>query len=189
VKAISDKPKTCKSCRQKFVPTKPLQVACSISCALELARVAQTKKQAQEASRERAEHAKRKEATKTRGQHTKDAQIAFNAFIRERDRDLPCVSCGRHHQGQYHAGHYRTTAAAPELRFEPLNVWKQCAPCNNHKSGNLIEYRIELVKRIGVARVEWLEGPHEPKRYTVEDLKAIKAEYRAKLRELQRGGA
>jgi hypothetical protein len=188
VKAISDKPKTCKSCRQKFVPTKPLQVACSISCALELARVAQAKRQAQEATKERVEHAKRKEATKTKGQHTKDAQIAFNAFIRERDRDLPCVSCGRHHQGQYHAGHYRTTAAAPELRFEPLNVWKQCAPCNNHKSGNLIEYRIELVKRIGVARVEWLEGPHEPKRYTVEDLKAIKAEYRAKLRELQRGG-
>lgn len=185
MKAISGKPKTCKSCRVKFVPTKPLQVACSIPCALELAKVAQAKKQAQEAVKARAEHAKRKEAVKTKGQHTKAAQIAFNAFIRERDKDLPCVSCGRHHQGQYHAGHYRTTAAAPELRFEPLNVHKQCAPCNNHKSGNLIEYRIELVKRIGADKVEWLEGPHEPKRYTIEDLKAIKAECRAKLRELQ----
>jgi predicted RNA-binding Zn-ribbon protein involved in translation (DUF1610 family) len=186
VKAISGKPKKCKHCKTLFVPARNFQTWCSPDCAVEIAKAAQAKKQAQEAVKERAEHAKRKEATKTKGQHTKEAQIAFNAFIRERDKDLPCVSCGRHHQGQYHAGHYRTTAAAPELRFEPLNVWKQCAPCNNHKSGNLIEYRIELVRRIGADRVEWLEGTHEPKRYTIEDLKAIKAEYRAKLRELQK---
>ena len=186
MKAISGKPKTCKSCRSKFVPTKPLQVACSIPCALELAKVAQAKKRAQEAANERAEHAKRKEATKTKGRHTKEAQIAFNAFIRERDKDKPCISCGRCHKGQYHAGHYRSVGSSPELRFEPLNVHKQCAPCNNHKSGNVIEYRIRLLRRIGVAKVEWLEGPHEPNRYTIEDLKAIKAEYRAKLRELQK---
>jgi hypothetical protein len=161
-----------------------MQVACGVSCALLIAKANQQKKRRQEATKERAEHAKRKEATKTKGQHTKDAQAAFNAFIRERDKDLPCVSCGRHHQGQYHAGHYRTTAAAPELRFEPLNVWKQCAPCNNHKSGNLIEYRIELVKRIGLEKVEWLEGPHEPRRYTIEELKSIKTEYRHRIREL-----
>lgn len=188
MKALSGKPKRCKSCRCEFVPSKPLQVACGVKCALDLARATQAKQKRQEATKERAEHAKRKEATKTKGQHTKEAQAAFNAFIRERDKDLPCVSCGRHHQGQYHAGHYRTTAAAPELRFEPLNVHKQCAPCNNHKSGNLIEYRIELVKRIGLEKVEWLERPHEPKRYTIEDLQAIKANYRAIVREMRKEG-
>ena len=186
MRALSGKLKRCKACRSEFVPAKPLQVACGIPCALELAKVAQAKKKAQEATKERAEHAKRKEAVKTKGEHTKEAQTAFNAFIRERDKNLPCVSCGRHHQGQYHAGHYRTTAAAPELRFEPLNVWKQCAPCNNHKSGNLIEYRIELVKRIGAEKVEWLEGPHDPKRYTIENLKAIKKHYRALVREMKK---
>lgn len=99
------------------------------------------------------------------------------------------MSCGRHHDGQYHAGHYRTVAASPELRFEPLNVHKQCAPCNNHKSGDIVNYRIELVKRIGAEAVEWLEGPHEPKKYTVEQLKAMTAEYRAKTRELKRAAA
>lgn len=72
------------------------------------------------------------------------------------------------------------------MRFEPLNVWKQCAPCNNHKSGDIVNYRIELVRRIGAKKVEWLEGPHEPKRYRIEDLKAIKAEYKAKTREIKR---
>lgn len=114
----------------------------------------------------------------------KKAQSAFNAYIRARDADKPCVSCLRHHQGQYHAGHYRTTAAAPELRFSELNCHKQCAPCNNHKSGNITEYRIELVRRIGQEAVDWLEGPHEPKKYTVDDLKTIEKEYKEKLRTL-----
>lgn len=34
--------------------------------------------------------------------------------------------------------------------------------------------------------VEELEGPHEPKRYTIENLKAIKEEYTRKLKDLQR---
>ncbi len=186
IKAISGKPKKCKHCKTPFVPARSFQTWCSPDCAVEIARAAQAKKQAQEASKERAEHAKRKEATKTKGEHAKDAQAAFNAFIRERDKDKPCISCGRCHRGQYHAGHYRSVGSSPELRFEPLNVHKQCAPCNKHKSGNVIEYRLRLLRRIGVEKVEWLEGPHEPKRYTIEDLKAIKAEYRAKLRELQK---
>ena len=37
--------------------------------------------------------------------------------------------------------------------------------------------------------VEWLEGPHEPKKYTVEELKAMAAGYRAKTRELKKGYA
>jgi hypothetical protein len=127
-----------------------------------------------------------KERVKTKGQYMREAQVAINAWVRLRDAALPCVSCGRHHDGQYHAGHYRTVGSNPALRFEPLNIHKQCAPCNNHKSGDIVNYRIELVKRIGAELVEWLEGPHAPKKYTIEDLKAITAEYRAKTRELRR---
>lgn len=186
LKAKPARPKTCKHCKTKFQPARNFQNWCSADCAVEIARAKQAKQKAQEASRERAQHAKAKDAVKTKGQWAKEAQIAFNAFIRERDKDLPCISCGRHHQGQYHAGHYRSVGSSPELRFEPLNVHKQCAPCNNHKSGNVVEYRISLVRRIGAEAVEWLEGPHDPKRYTIEFLKAIKAEYRARLRELKK---
>jgi hypothetical protein len=191
MKAISGKPKTCKSCRNKFVPTKPLQVACSIPCALELAKVAQAKKQAQEATKERAEHAKRKEATKTKGQHTKEAQIAFNAFIRERDKIAghPCISSGRPLDwagNAVDAGHYRSVGSAPHLRFDERNCHAQSKQDNRYLSGNAVDYRIGLIARIGLKAVEALEADQSVKRYTIEDLKAIKAEYRAKLRELQK---
>lgn len=103
-----------------------------------------------------------------------------------RDADKPCISCGRHHTGQYHAGHYMSRGARPELAYEPLNCHKQCSPCNTHLSGNLALYRQSLVREIGLQQVEWLEGPHDPKHYTVDDLKAIKAKYTALARELEK---
>lgn len=131
------------------------------------------------------EHKAAKERLKTRGDYAKDTQAVFNKFIRLRDRLLPCISCDRHHKGQYHAGHYRTVGGNPELRYEELNCHKQCSVCNNHKSGNIVEYRINLTKRIGNDNLDWLEGPHKPKKYTIEELKAIKARYSQKCKELE----
>lgn len=181
------KAKTCSvpSCRASFVPRVSFQTWCSPDCAVVIARGKQEKKRKALALIERREIKVRKEKLKSRADHMREVQAVFNEWIRLRDAALPCVSCGRFHEGQYHAGHYRTVGANPELRFEPLNVWKQCAPCNNHKSGDIVNYRIELVKRIGAEKVEWLEGPHKPQRYTIEQLKAIKAEYRAKTKELK----
>ncbi|MFJ2362482.1 recombination protein NinG [Pseudomonas sp. NPDC087697] len=186
------KAKKCKNpaCRMSFKPSfSTAQKVCSWACGLAIA--PENREKARKAIVEvgRKEIRAAKERIKPRAQYVREAQQAFNEFIRLRDKDLPCVSCGRHHEGQYHAGHYRTVGANPELRFEPLNVWKQCAPCNNHKSGDIVNYRITLVRRIGLERVEWLEGPHEPKRYTIEELKAMKADYRAKIRELKRAAA
>ena len=110
---------------------------------------------------------------------TKKAQAEFNKYIRNRDQHLPCVSCGREITLKRNAGHYRTVGANPELRFCELNVHMQCEACNNFKSGNLVEYRIELARRIGATQLEWLEGPHEPKHYRVEDLKEIYQKYKA----------
>jgi hypothetical protein len=179
-------------CGAPFVPQRLGQRVCSPACAILDAptnQANQEKARKSLAQVERREIKVRKEKIKSRSQHLKDAQTAFNAWIRERDIGLPCVSCRRHHNGQWHAGHYRTVGGNPELRFEPLNVWRQCAPCNNHKSGDIVNYRIELVRRIGAEAVEWLEGPHETKKYTIEQLKAMTAEYRAKTRELKKGHA
>jgi hypothetical protein len=134
----------------------------------------------------RKEKAERKKKLRTKSGAAKAAQKAFNAWVRLRDRDFPCVSCGRHHQGKYNAGHYRSVGAAPELRFEPLNVHKQCEPCNSHLSGNIVEYRIELARRIGQKNLDWLEGPHEPARHTIEQLDEIAAHYRAECRRMER---
>lgn len=182
------KPKKCRvtACRASFVPLRLGQAVCSPACALIDGPRHAPKARKALADIERKDIKVRKEKLKSRADHLKDTQQAFNAWVRARDAALPCVSCGRHHEGQYHAGHYRTVGANPELRFEPLNAWKQCAPCNNHLSGNLINYRISLLQRIGEEKVAWLEGPHEAKKYTVEELKAMTAEYRAKTRELKK---
>jgi len=134
----------------------------------------------------RAKHKADKERIKSKGDWLKEAQAAFNKYIRLRDHKEPCISCQRHHQGQYHNGHYRSVGGNPELRFEELNCAKQCSVCNNHLSGNLIDYRINLIKKIGQDKVDWLEGPHEPKHYTIEDIKAIKKKYAKMARELEK---
>ncbi len=184
--------KRCPECRVMFTPSRSSQAVCGeIECAIAHGKSEKGRAIAGKALAEvgRRDIKVRKEKLKSRADHARDTQQAFNEWVRLRDADLPCVSCGRHHDGQYHAGHYRTVAANPEIRFEPLNVHKQCAPCNNHKSGDIVNYRIELVKRIGTEAVEWLEGPHEAKKYTVDELKAMTADYRAKTRELKRAAA
>ena len=116
--------------------------------------------------------------------HIKTLQTEFNKFIRLRDSEEPCISCQRFHSGQIHAGHYLSVGARPELRFEESNCHAQCKQCNMDLSGNLIFYRIHLWTKIGLEKVEWLEGPHEPKKYSVEDLKVMIKDYRARVRML-----
>ena len=189
--AKQPKPKTCKNpaCGISFPPQRLGQAVCSPKCGLAIKDVNRDKARKAIADLGRKEIRAAKERIKPKGQYMKEAQTAFNAWVRERDAALPCISCGRHHQGKYDAGHYRTVGSNPALRFEPLNCHRQCSPCNTHKSGDIVNYRIELVKRIGAEKVDWLEGPHDPKRYTVEDLKNIKADYLAKTKELKREAA
>ena len=131
----------------------------------------------------------RKEKLKSRSDWLKDLQRVFNEFIRLRDKDLPCISCGRYHEGQYHAGHYRSVGACPELRFNEDNVHKQCSACNSHLSGNILEYRLGLIEKIGLERVEFLERQdHPPLKLSVEEIKDLIKVYKAKVKELKHGG-
>jgi hypothetical protein len=185
--AKQPKPKTCKNpaCGISFPPQRLGQAVCSPKCGLAIKHVNEEKARKSLADIGRKEIRAAKERIKPKGLYMKEAQTAFNAWVRERDSALPCISCGRHHQGKYDAGHYRTVGSNPALRFEPLNCHRQCSPCNTQLSGNIVNYRIALVKRIGAEAVDWLEGPHEPKKYTIEELKAMTADYRAKTRELK----
>ncbi|HDU8307910.1 recombination protein NinG [Morganella morganii] len=148
--------------------------------------LAKLKKERRQQEREEKDKLKiRKLAVKPLSYFKQQAQTAFNAYIRERDKDLPCISCGRHHAGQYHAGHYRTTGANPELRFDEDNTNKQCAPCNNHLSGNIENYTPRLIEKIGQERFDRLMGVHELPKWKREDYERIRDEYRRKLKELK----
>ena len=170
------KQKKCQSCKKSYTPARSTQKVCSMQCAINLTENDKQKVFNKETRR-------RKEKLKPKAQWLKEAQTEFNKFIRLRDINEPCISCGRHHTGQYHAGHYRSVGACPEMRFLEINCFKQCAPCNNHLSGNIAEYRINLVDRYGEAWVQHLEGKHEPLKLTIDDIKDIKAKYKAKCKE------
>lgn len=175
----------CKVCRTEYEPTKPMQTVCGFDCALTLSFSERAKAEKVALVKDKRETKQKLDKLKTKAQWASEAQAAFNKFIRLRDHAQPCISCGRHHGGQYHAGHFLSVGARPELRFEELNVHKQCAPCNTHLSGNAVLFRKGLMGKLGIELVEWLEGPHDPRKDTVDDLKAIKAKYTTKARALE----
>ena len=182
------KSKKCKQCGAEFVPMRSTAVACSYICAKLWvdARSEKLAKQREQIAKkiDRQLTKERKEALKTLRDWKKDVQTWCNKYIRLRDADQPCISCGKHHQGQYHAGHYLSVGSHPELRFDERNIYKQCAPCNNHLSGNLINYRKRLVELKGQELVDWLEGPHEPLKLTIDDCKVLINMFKTKIKEL-----
>ena len=121
---------------------------------------------------------------KDRSYQMKLSQQAFNAYIRERDKDLACISSGRT-TGQMHAGHYKSIGACPELRFDERNCNKQSMKDNSWLSGNILGYRQGLIEKYGIEVVEDLEGPQEAKNYTLNDIIEIKIRYRTKLKSLR----
>lgn len=154
---------------------------------------AQDKKARMAAKVERAETRRRKEALKTVPDLIKEAQIAFNAFIRERDRQAghACISSGRPLDwsgNAVDAGHYRSTGAASHLRFHEDNCHAQSKHDNQFLAGNAVDYRIRLVARIGLARVEALEADNQVRKWSRQELIAIRDEYRLKNKKLKKEG-
>lgn len=173
-------------CGNLFTPRRAIQPLCGYECELKGAALALVRKAEKVKAQDRQATKQAKERLKTRRQWLDEAQAAFNRWVRTRDAGNACISCGRKHQGKWNAGHYRSTGACPELRFEPLNCHLQCEPCNTYLSGNLIPYRLALIGKIGTDLVQWLEGPHDPKKYTIDQLREIRDRYRRLGRELER---
>jgi hypothetical protein len=177
------KQKKCRICKTKFTPTRALQPTCEeyeckLAYAVEHANKAIERKK-------KSETKLLKEKVKTLSDYAQETQSVFNQYISLRDEGKGCISCLTTKPNiQYHAGHYRSVGAAPHLRFHELNVNLQCSSCNNHKSGNSIEYRINLIKRIGIDAVEWLESQNKAAKYSKEDLIELKAGYKQKIKEL-----
>ncbi|HCA0321301.1 TPA: recombination protein NinG [Klebsiella pneumoniae] len=158
----------CAHCREWFHPAREGQVVCSFECASAIgkkqtakareeakARVVKRQRESEKEGRQR-RRAKR-ESFKTKAQWDKEAQSAFNRYIRIRDEGKSCVSCG-----------------------SPL-IGK-----SNYLSGNAVEYRIHLIERIGLDRVERLEADNEPRRFDIPYLQRIKSIFTRRARALEK---
>ncbi|MEE1869060.1 recombination protein NinG [Pseudomonas auratipiscis] len=199
--AKQPRPKKCKNpaCGMSFPPRRLGQAVCSPACGLAIKDVNQDKAKKAIAQRVRRELKVRKEKLKSRADYIREAQIEFNTYIRLRDKDEPCICCGSYGPGEdwltggkWDAGHFLGRGAYPELRFDEDNCHKQLKSCNGGSGkyaakGRTVAqgYRERLIQKIGQERVDRLEGPHEARRYTIEELKGIKALYRAKAKQLK----
>lgn len=177
-------------CRKPFEPRTMQHVACSIECALAHVDLNKARKDKRERQAGLAK-------LKPRTYWVAQAQTAFNAYIRERDKDLPCICCGSFaaagtaalHGGGWDAGHYISRGHASHLRFDERNVHKQRKGCNKPGGSTRAKYRAGLIARIGEAPVlalEALEYTLASRGETVGELKAIISTYRAKLAVLKK---
>ena len=178
------KKKKCRICKAEFEPFNSIQAWCSPKCGYELSQKKLEVKSKRAEQDFRKETRKRKEALKSKSDWLKKAQAVCNAYIRELDTSGVCMSCQKPPKKR-NAGHYKSVGAHPELRFHPFNIHLQCEHCNTYKSGNQVEYRIHLARKIGIKNVEWLEGPHEAQHWTIDDIKEIKRHYKDLLRQLR----
>lgn len=201
--------KRCPECRVMFTPSRSSQAVCGeIECAIAHGKSEKGQASAKKALADvgRRDIKVRKEALKSRADHMKDAEKAVRDYRRTYELSVGsgCISCGESQEsilsaqgwktgGAFDAGHFLGKGARPELRLIPNNIWLQCKSCNAGSSkyarkGQTVsqEFRSGLIARIGLEAVEALEADHEPRKYTVDELKAITAEYRAKTRELKK---
>jgi Bacteriophage Lambda NinG protein len=179
------RPRKCKVCKTSYTPRRAFECWCSPECGLAVADQRRAKAEAAKAKEQRAADNAKRESLKSKAELANDAQAEVNRYVRLRDMGKPCISCGSLTAETYQAGHYLSRGARPELRFDLDNIHAQCVHCNMHKGGNISEYRPRLIERIGLERVERLEGPHPMPRWTREDLAEIKARARAMARELK----
>lgn len=195
----------CKVCNEWFIPQYDNIRWCSPAhgaiYAIELRTKEKVKAEAKrikdkhQADKEgRARRQKIRESFKTKSQWDKEAQSAFNRYIRIRDDGKECVSCGNPLIGKNNyltgsaidASHYRSRGAASHLKFNVFNVHSACTRCNRQLSGNAVEYRIRLIERIGLERVERIESDNEPRRFDIPYLQRIKSIFTRKARQLEK---
>lgn len=124
---------------------------------------------------------------KSRRDWESDFQRVFNAYIRERDRDTGCISCGGNLGESFDAGHYASRGSSNALRYHTANVNGQCRKCNRFLAGNIIGYRKGLLQRYGNEIVDYLDNYRGIYRWTIEECKEGIAYFSELTKELKNG--
>jgi len=164
-----------------------MQTTCSFECSIEYAKTNKAKREYEKKQKQHINKLKQKSKSQNKSIQLKLAEKEVNRYVRLRDKYKPCISCETTNQSiQYHAGHFKPVGNNQQLRFNTTNIHKQCARCNNHLSGNLVPYRENLIKKIGIDKVEALESDHTTKKYTIEYLHRTIKVFRKKIKLYER---
>jgi len=115
-----------------------------------------------------------------------EARRPFQKWIRQRDNNRPCISCGNHYADIYDAGHYFKAELYSGMIFDEDNVHKQCRKCNSYLGGNESAYKTGLELRYGKEYVDNLTRKANERRdyrYSREELIEIKTKYQKKCKQ------
>lgn len=177
------KQKKCRYCETLFYPIRTTHTTCTYECAMLYAKEKNEKKKAKEWNVRKKEL---KEGLMTKSDWLKIAQSHVNRYIRLRDEGELCISCQKPIYGVKHASHYLSSGGHSNVRFHEDNIFVSCYKCNVMLSGNQIEYRKALIKKIGIERVEWLENNgSKVKNWSLEEIKEIIETYKEKIKTLK----
>ena len=169
----------CKNCKDKFEAIHFNQKYCSKPECMEVW-IAKAK-----ATQWKAKKRRMKAELKTTSDYVKEAQKWTNRFVRLRDKDKGCISCGEKFTGKFDAGHF-FAATKSSTRFDLRNISGQCVLCNQHKHGNLYQYHLRLVSKIGLKEFDDLEKKSNIiKKWQKDELKEIIKLYKQKCKEIE----
>jgi hypothetical protein len=173
------KQKKCKVCSLKFTPYKSTQVVCTPKCAIKLAFSKPVKPNYAKIKREKLESLDTKKQTYVKKVNA--VKVIFQKWIRERDKNEPCISCGAVTAIGFDGGHFYKAENYSGLIFDERNCFRQCQKCNRFLQGNNLEYANRLRLKFGI---EWMEQLRldaystKIKKYTDEELEIIKQKYK-----------
>lgn len=111
------------------------------------------------------------------------ARKVFQKWIRNRDKDEPCISCGTQFSDLWDGGHYMKAEIYTGVIFDEVNCHRQCRKCNRFLNGNEAQYRIALCLKYGEKIVVDLENKANMTRiyrYSDDELKSIIDKYKLK---------
>ncbi len=177
--------KKCKQCNNLFVPVRDFQKCCSYDC--DIAYVSNKdnlKSLVEEGEKKKVKEANKKKLAFKQNDKShliKVAQREVNKYIRLRDKNEPCISCGTPN-AKWDAGHFESQGGNLHQRFYTLNIWKQCYRCNQELSSNRAKYRPALIEKLGLEKVEEIENDHGTKKYSVEYLQKLIKVFRKKIK-------
>jgi hypothetical protein len=181
------KPPLCKACKKAFNPRNSFQVVCGPSCAALLVKHAPEEANKAVRAMDRKWVKDKRAELKTRTDWLNLLQVTFNTFIRMRDKDKPCITCGKPLLGKYDAGHAFSVGSYPNLRFSEDNCHGQCVADNQHNHGMINEYMLNLPLRIGQERFDALIAQKNGVlKLTEIEIKELIQVYKAKIKELSK---
>lgn len=176
--------KRCKNCKIPFKPRfNPLERFCWLEeCKTMEAMEKVHYNQSMRAKKSKIELKEWKTNLETLPSLMKKAQNQFNKFIRLRDSGKGCISCDKPLINKFDAGHYFSSGGHKATTFDERNCHGQCVHCNRYLHGNLLNYQIGIVKRIGDELFDLNKLSQNLKKFSKDEVKEILKKYKEKCK-------